>query len=308
MGEGTMACPHCSQRLDLGTQGLFLNDSKKRVKNWREARWKTCPRCSRREGVHVYLLFPAAFGETGLRKLGGKVVPQSDCTFHRQPGQAGARDPKLAGLTCSEGGPQLLRHSEDEPEWTPDELAEPHDCPACNMMIYADDFCDDVCRETYLAGEGVTSLEDGPDPELVAARLRDEISRRQPAEEPEAVEGVESKRLVVHRSRESRLREAKLAASQKSSGGRLRCEVPGCGFDFQEVYGAPGEGYAHVHHVDPLAERSAPTKTRLSDLAVVCANCHAMIHRGGVTRKMKGLVTKARRRAALRPEHVGTER
>jgi 5-methylcytosine-specific restriction enzyme A len=57
-----------------------------------------------------------------------------------------------------------------------------------------------------------------------------------------------------------------------------RCAV--CGFDFQEVYGALGTGFIHVHHLIPLSavdERYAVDP--IVDLRPVCPNCHAMLHR-----------------------------
>lgn len=106
-----------------------------------------------------------------------------------------------------------------------------------------------------------------------------------------AVEGKFSVRLVKHRSRERALRAAKLADfATKSADRRLKCEVPGCGFDFEERYGELGRGFAHVHHLCPLADAAGPIHTRLEDLAVVCANCHAMIHSGGETRALNRLI------------------
>lgn len=54
-----------------------------------------------------------------------------------------------------------------------------------------------------------------------------------------------------------------------------------CGFDFGKVYGKWGDGYAEVHHRQPLGdgggeERETDPKT---DLVVLCANCHRMVHR-----------------------------
>jgi 5-methylcytosine-specific restriction protein A len=60
--------------------------------------------------------------------------------------------------------------------------------------------------------------------------------------------------------------------------GRLVCEV--CAFDFLDFYGELGRGFAECHHVIPLAEAAFVRMTRLFDLAVVCANCHRMLHRG----------------------------
>lgn len=82
----------------------------------------------------------------------------------------------------------------------------------------------------------------------------------------------------LHRSRERN----KAAGERKKEQvlarfGRLSCEV--CGFDFEETYGELGIGFAECHHTLPLAEAAAVRATRLSDLAVVCANCHRMLHR-----------------------------
>jgi predicted HNH restriction endonuclease len=66
--------------------------------------------------------------------------------------------------------------------------------------------------------------------------------------------------------------------------------VPRCGFDFERAYGELGRGYAHVHHKRPLSERDGDEVTRLEDLAVVCANCHAMIHLGNQCRPLDALI------------------
>ncbi|MGY4467320.1 putative HNH restriction endonuclease [Bradyrhizobium sp. LB9.1b] len=67
--------------------------------------------------------------------------------------------------------------------------------------------------------------------------------------------------------------------------------MPRCGFDFKEKYGELGKEFAHVHHLKPLSE--APSNGRdvlLKDLAIVCANCHAMIHRGGQCRPLADII------------------
>jgi hypothetical protein len=59
--------------------------------------------------------------------------------------------------------------------------------------------------------------------------------------------------------------------------GRLACEV--CDFDFLQFYGALGNGFAECHHRTPLADLEENHRTILSELAIVCANCHRMLHR-----------------------------
>jgi 5-methylcytosine-specific restriction protein A len=48
----------------------------------------------------------------------------------------------------------------------------------------------------------------------------------------------------------------------------------------QSGYGQLGEGFAECHHTCPLAELPGERATRLAGSAVVCANCHRMLHRG----------------------------
>ncbi len=89
-----------------------------------------------------------------------------------------------------------------------------------------------------------------------------------------------------------RLREAKIAEALKAGGGRLRCEVPRCGFDFEERYGELGRGYIHVHHREQLRGVVGRRVRNVGDLAIVCANCHAMIHRFGQCRDLEGLIVQ----------------
>ena len=85
---------------------------------------------------------------------------------------------------------------------------------------------------------------------------------------------------IIFREHRSRERNRKIVEKKKKSvldtTGRLACEV--CDFEFGERYGDRGIGYIEVHHLVPLAE-AGPTTTRVEDLAVVCANCHRIIHR-----------------------------
>jgi HNH endonuclease len=105
-----------------------------------------------------------------------------------------------------------------------------------------------------------------------------------------AFEGEERIALIRHRKREQKLRDAKLKQARQKNQGRLICEVPGCNFDFEKVYGELGKDFAHVHHLKPIADRNSPSLTSLNDLAIVCANCHAMIHKGGKCRPLENLI------------------
>lgn len=52
-----------------------------------------------------------------------------------------------------------------------------------------------------------------------------------------------------------------------------------CGFNFGAAYGVSADGYAHVHHLKPLASIGEEyIIDPIKDLRPVCANCHAVIH------------------------------
>lgn len=59
--------------------------------------------------------------------------------------------------------------------------------------------------------------------------------------------------------------------------GKLECDV--CSFDFAAIYGETGEGFIEAHHRTPVSSLDGTQATREKDLALVCSNCHRMLHR-----------------------------
>ena len=92
--------------------------------------------------------------------------------------------------------------------------------------------------------------------------------------------GKEGKaKLSLHRRKErdrKLVRVAKL--SFKLRYGKLFCEC--CGMSFEEFYGPLGAEFIEAHHRIPLNALEEETVVAPSDLAMLCANCHRMIHRG----------------------------
>ncbi len=89
-----------------------------------------------------------------------------------------------------------------------------------------------------------------------------------------------SRRLAHHKTLEkvrnrNLVNDAKRAFKQKH--GKLFCEV--CDFDFCVRYGKHGKDYIEAHHIIPISQLSATTILMIKDLAMVCANCHRMLHR-----------------------------
>ncbi len=87
---------------------------------------------------------------------------------------------------------------------------------------------------------------------------------------------TERRRYRFHRSIE-RNRSASRRAKQVHG---YICQ--GCGFDFEAVYGEVGREYIEAHHLTPLSELPDDQPVNLDpqrDFAVLCANCHRMVHR-----------------------------
>jgi 5-methylcytosine-specific restriction protein A len=87
---------------------------------------------------------------------------------------------------------------------------------------------------------------------------------------------VERRRYRQHRKIERNPKAAKLA--KKEHGYICQC----CGFDFEAIFGPSGKEYIEAHHLKPLAElpEDVPvSQDPKTDFAVLCANCHRMIHR-----------------------------
>ena len=61
-----------------------------------------------------------------------------------------------------------------------------------------------------------------------------------------------------------------------------------CGFDFSSVFGSAMLGFFHVHHLIPLSEiGDAYEVNPVTDLRLVCPNCHVAIHYGGTTKSIE---------------------
>jgi 5-methylcytosine-specific restriction protein A len=129
------------------------------------------------------------------------------------------------------------------------------------------EFADDRKRLAKVAA-AIRSNYDTDEAEPLAAEAQEE--------DEEATEGRILTRVHRARERNSKLIQRKKDQVLKASD-RLACEV--CGFDFAETYGSVGEGFAECHHNKPVSELRPGEKTKLSDLSVLCANCHRMLHR-----------------------------
>jgi 5-methylcytosine-specific restriction protein A len=128
------------------------------------------------------------------------------------------------------------------------------------------EFHSDSVRLHQIA-ETIRSVIDRPDGELLLDYDPDEIT--------EAAEGKVFTRLHRYRERNRALVEKRKQQVLRVSG-KLTCEA--CGFDFARTYGQRGHGYIEAHHTKPVSTLAENAKTRIEDLALLCANCHRMVH------------------------------
>ena len=55
------------------------------------------------------------------------------------------------------------------------------------------------------------------------------------------------------------------------------CEC--CGRSSRDLYpNIPADKIFEVHHIVPLASREGIVRTTVDDLALLCANCHRLVH------------------------------
>jgi 5-methylcytosine-specific restriction enzyme A len=109
----------------------------------------------------------------------------------------------------------------------------------------------------------------------VSTRTIPVASEEEDEEFAEAEEGRILTRIHRARERNRNLVALKKAAALKAHGS-LKCEA--CSFDFQKTYGTRGAGFMEAHHLQPVSTLRPGDKTRLDDLALLCSNCHRMVH------------------------------
>lgn len=105
--------------------------------------------------------------------------------------------------------------------------------------------------------------------EITSGQIDDQI-------EPISIEGQSKLAIHMRYERDSSLIR-KIKENAIKANPMLNCEV--CGFSFFEKYGSLGQGFIEAHHKNPLSE-TKETKTTKDDIALVCSNCHKMIHKG----------------------------
>lgn len=95
-------------------------------------------------------------------------------------------------------------------------------------------------------------------------------------EDESFLEGKERAELRMHKFYERNPDAIKRAKAKAKRENRLHCEV--CTFNFGFHYPTLGDGFIECHHKTPIAVGGI-RNTTINDLALVCSNCHRMLHR-----------------------------
>ncbi|MFK7935530.1 MAG: HNH endonuclease [Saprospiraceae bacterium] len=118
--------------------------------------------------------------------------------------------------------------------------------------LFSEHICEGIKVEDYKPenSEGIYGKSEGD--KIVRAHIQQEIT-------------IRNSRIV---------QKAKKRALKKGKG-KIKCDC--CNFDFIETYGELGYGFIECHHKIFLSK--GQRITNIDDLALVCSNCHRMLHR-----------------------------
>lgn len=82
----------------------------------------------------------------------------------------------------------------------------------------------------------------------------------------------------IHKSRERSSKVVTIAKNNfKLKHGHLFCQI--CKFDFEKKYGKIGTGYIEAHHTIYVSDMKPNHMTSPDEIAMLCANCHRMVHK-----------------------------
>jgi 5-methylcytosine-specific restriction protein A len=111
-----------------------------------------------------------------------------------------------------------------------------------------------------------------------------------PEDEVEFSEGKSATKIHIRRERSAKLRKELIDLRQKRGG--MSCDL--CATDGSKVDPAMRASMFECHHIIPLSV-VGETKTKVKDMALLCANCHRLLHRAIANRKQWLSIEDAKR-------------
>lgn len=113
-------------------------------------------------------------------------------------------------------------------------------------------FCQDILNEIFIPQEPIGIYGEVEGDKIIREHIKQELTRRN----SKIVQLAKTQALI-------------------KGDGRIKCEC--CNFDFLEIYGQLGVKFIECHHKIHLS--TGERLTEIEDLALVCSNCHRMLHR-----------------------------
>lgn len=95
-------------------------------------------------------------------------------------------------------------------------------------------------------------------------------------DEPVGKEGRLLTRMHVYKERDRAFARRVRDHYRRQQGGKLICEA--CGHIGEDFYGPPGDRCMEAHHKVPIEELQPDSIMTVNEMAMVCANCHRVIH------------------------------
>lgn len=141
---------------------------------------------------------------------------------------------------------------------------------------------EEALQETSNTNKGIIGEPTHNSDENIEAEIQDEdVESRFPegAAQYRLHRKLERDPSIARRAKEKRLKEA----------GDLACDV--CGFSFLGYYGEIGSGFIEAHHTVPVSEIQGERKTSVNEIALVCSNCHRMLHTGPTLLSVSELIS-----------------
>ncbi len=245
--------PELSQEFQLN----FSESQKKRARNLREG--------------EIILLFQKVDNVKGVMPvtyLTHLVTPLDDVLFFNHSNKSHGYERRVAVIarahpnTAIKTNPRILNFF--KPNWG----------KVCPIELLHDGWSQDKIAQTIWS---LFASHFNPIYETESALLNS-IVKAVDAELFSTIEGGEIEIMKRHMIRErnpSFIKKAKEYFLQENNG-ILKCEC--CDFVFTTLYGSVGTNFIECHHKQPISE-GGERITKITDLAMVCSNCHRMLHR-----------------------------
>ena len=167
-------------------------------------------------------------------------------------------------------------------DWTEIEQIRGHDPELANAIdahrlqiqqgINSNEVRESADRMILLKSELFGQTNAGSATTLIEAAKKTEVE----AEEIVGKEGRLLVRLHVYRERDRAFVRRVRKHYRSLAGGRLVCHA--CGSVPVQVYGPSGESCMEAHHKVPIEQLQPDSVTLVGDMAMLCANCHRVVH------------------------------